>query len=515
MTPSNQNSNDLGIERRIDISFLQQRLNGARWRGAAAMMFLVIFSGCPADSSPSQAKASSMTSASETASPTNRIDIPEPVRRNLGINFVRVEYRPVSRTIRLPGRFELIPEARREYRTMLGGQVELHVAQYEPVEPGALLFSLDSPAWRSLQERLSEMNASIQRAEARAFTFEPLMAAHRKHEESLQEVVNLWSERVRQFEQTNAGVVSEDDISRTRSQLAISRSELAELFEKDAELEARRMEVRSELAAARERFDLLLMNVCSLLGMDRETLLGPAPASMERHEHAGGDSHADHPLWRELRIVEVRSAARGIVESFDVTNGSWLAEGDRVLTTVRPDQVRFRARGLQSDLSRLRDGLPGSIVPPQGGSSRFAEEMRGVIQLGLTGDPDERTVEILLTPSAPAGWARPGMAGYLEIVTDGAEVPELAIPLSSTIRDGLAAVFFRRDPRNPDQVIRMEADLGIDDGRWVVVRSGVKEGDEVVTDGAYQLMLALTSSPVRGGHFHPDGTFHADDGGKD
>ncbi|MEY2712060.1 MAG: hypothetical protein RL005_282, partial [Planctomycetota bacterium] len=41
-----------------------------------------------------------------------------------------------------------------------------------------------------------------------------------------------------------------------------------------------------------------------------------------------------------------------------------------------------------------------------------------------------------------------------------------------------------------------------------VVRSGVREGDEVVLEGAYQLMLATSGSAPRGGHFHADGTFH-------
>jgi hypothetical protein len=58
----------------------------------------------------------------------------------------------------------------------------------------------------------------------------------------------------------------------------------------------------------------------------------------------------------------------------------------------------------------------------------------------------------------------------------------------------------------------MEADLGIGDGKWVVVKSGVKEGDEVVLDGVYELKLASggQGGPDAGGHFHADGTFHAE-----
>jgi hypothetical protein len=38
----------------------------------------------------------------------------------------------------------------------------------------------------------------------------------------------------------------------------------------------------------------------------------------------------------------------------------------------------------------------------------------------------------------------------------------------------------------------------------------VKEGDEIVLGGAYQLVLATSGTAQKGGHFHADGTFHAD-----
>ena len=58
------------------------------------------------------------------------------------------------------------------------------------------------------------------------------------------------------------------------------------------------------------------------------------------------------------------------------------------------------------------------------------------------------------------------------------------------------------------EAIRMEADLGLDDGRGVALLSGLRDGDEVVLDGAFQLMLATSGSIQKGGHFHSDGTFH-------
>jgi multidrug efflux pump subunit AcrA (membrane-fusion protein) len=206
----------------------------------------------------------------------------------------------------------------------------------------------------------------------------------------------------------------------------------------------------------------------------------------------------------------VRASDAGVVEAIAVTNGSWVDERTPVLGSVRPERVRFRARGLQGDLGRLRAGLAARVTPPAGGSIEPGAVMEGTLEIGLTADPDERTVDLILTPEAPAAWARAGVSGFLEVEAAGGRV-DLAIPLSSVVRDGLTPVIFRRDPRNADQVIRVEADLGIDDGRWVAIRSGVREGDEVVLEGVYQLMLATSGTAARGGHFHSDGTFHAGD----
>jgi hypothetical protein len=119
-------------------------------------------------------------------------------------------------------------------------------------------------------------------------------------------------------------------------------------------------------------------------------------------------------------------------------------------------------------------------------------------------------VALLATPRTLAGWTRPGVSAFLEIETAGTGKEELVIPRPAIVQDGLAHILFRRDPADPDKVIRLEADLGLSDGRWAVINSGVKVGDEVVLDGVYELKLATSGTAQKGGHFHPDGTFHAD-----
>src|SRR5688572_7631427 len=96
---------------------------------ALTLMLLAVLAAsgaCSRRGSP-EPKPSQTTPAA--AAPTNRVDVPSSVRQNLGITFAKVERRPVGRTLRVPGRFELAPTARREYRAAAPGRVELLVEQ--------------------------------------------------------------------------------------------------------------------------------------------------------------------------------------------------------------------------------------------------------------------------------------------------------------------------------------------------------------------------------------------------
>lgn len=447
----------------------------------------------------------------------DHIDVPEAVRRNLGITFAKVESRTVAETLRVPGRFELLPQARREYRTMLSGRVELLVKQFDPIDVGRPLYRLASPDWRDLQQKLTESIASIRQIEAKVASIPALLTAHRNHEEILREGVTLWEARLAQVEKSAAsGAVSVADLTGIKNTLATKRADLAETLEKEAELLAQSATARAEHDAAHARFTLLLSTAATLVGMSEREL--SAPYEIDGHIHTEKDSepHPEPPSsqpaprWRDINEIEVKATMPGVVASTDLTNGAWASAGTLVLSTIEPDRLRFRASAMQSDLGRLRNGLPARIVPPKGGTIGLQNAIDASLTVGLQADPDERTVELIAGPAGVAPWARAGVSAHLEVTLAGGK-SELAIPLSSVIQDGMQKVFFRRDPAHPDEVKRVEADLGIDDGRWVVVNSGVKEGDEIVLDGVYQLMIATSGSAEKGGHFHADGTFHGEE----
>ena len=426
---------------------------------------------------------------------SNRIAVPEAVRKNLGITFAKVERRRTAASLRLPGAFELLPQGRAEARPPFAGRVDVLVQPLQPVTPGQVLFTIDAPAWRQLQRELGELEAETAMTAANAAAMEPLLAACELHEQSLRSALQTTQQYVQRLEATQQEVGGQaQNLAEARVQAAQTQAQVAEAAEKHTQTQTRLAELQAMQTSQRQRRALWLAGAAASVGRSVDELLT---------ETEGG------PRWRTLGQVEVRAHRAGIVERIAVASGGWVDAGSLVLTTVDPSQVRLRAQALQSDLARLRDGLPTRIEPI--GAVDPAQHLDAQLQLAAAGDPLQRTIELFAVPSGAAPFVRPGVAATMVVETLSGGDRELAIPRACVLPDGLQRVFFRRDPNDPDQVIRIEADLGVDDGRWVEVKSGLTDGDEVVLHGAYELVLASSGQAQKGGHFHADGTFHADD----
>lgn len=89
-----------------------------------------------------------------------------------------------------------------------------------------------------------------------------------------------------------------------------------------------------------------------------------------------------------------------------------------------------------------------------------------------------------------------------------AEVYLLSTPKNQVISVPVTAlteeqgVYFVYIQVEPDEYRKQEVKTGIDNGERVAVLSGLKENDKVVTQGAYQVKLAATSSVLPEGHSH-------------
>jgi len=319
-------------------------------------------------------------------------------------------------------------------------------------------------------------------------------------------------------------VLFRSQLTIARANIASTRAELHELEELYADLQNRRTQIQQQIserraalpmlrakvadaeqavAAAEQRKEIAVAKAAAVIGMPRDAMTESVTVDGETM-----------PRWRSLSLLTVTAERAGVVHELAVTDGSWVHEGDRVLRTLRPQSLLFRAVALQSDIPRLQEPMTGQIVPPSGGQLATLGNLPVSVRFGLDGDPRDRDVEIIATwdtEDDTQHWGRHGLAAALEINAEGTGRYSIAVPRRAIVKDGLESILFRRDPNDPNKVIRTPVPLGASDGRWVEVRAGVAVGDEIVLDGSYELMLASSSVSQEGGHFHADGTFHAGD----
>lgn len=431
--------------------------------------------GCTQDSPESHTAENQETAKA----PTNRIDIPATVRSNLGITFTTVQRRRVDATIRMPGAFELQPLARHEYRLTLPATVRLEIDQYQPVQPGDLLYRFRSPEWPELQHEIivgeqgiKSALAEIEVARARIDEAEGRLRTLRDR------LSSLGGAEIRSAELEAQAAEHESSLPRLRAELRLAQTHLDN--------------------AQRTR-EHALHRASSATGIPESSLAQSNP-----------EDDSSPPAYQDIDWIEVRATEPGVVEMLALTDGSFAEAPSLVLSTVDPSKVRFRAIALQSDLDRLGETPEARIVPPSTPGIPLSDSIDASVTIGLEAHPEQRTVTLLAIPTETRPWIRPGVSAFLEAIAETSGGPALAIPRAAIVRDGISHVFFRRDPQDPNKAIRVEADMGIDDGRWVQINSGLSLTDEVVLDGAYELKLASSQNNAaqKGGHFHADGTFH-------
>ena len=437
----------------------------------------------------SEKHAAPPTTASDsgTATPTNRLRVTSSVRANLGVRFADAELRDVRRTLRLPGRFEPTATARKAHAALVAGTATVHVELHQHVKRGQLLATIASPDLRARQHQLHRAEHGIRRSveQLRVATVRRTAAEKRRA---------LLAKRVRKLSAAGARRASlESELLAARGDVAVAKADEAA--------------ARAALDRERHHKQVLLRGLSVVTGKSVQRLTAPAEStkrsgkSDHRRRHRGR-----RPTWDSLADVRISATREGIVTRLPAANGAWVDLGRTVVEVTAPGDARFVATALLSDLQRLSGGAHARVRPPSGVSGKAVQ---GTISLGVTDAQRRYTVPVAVTLPRLPKWARIGVTSIAEVTIAGG-VPEIAVPASAVVRDGLSTVVFVQNPKNPDELIAADVDVGPSDGAWVAVLSGVNTGDRVVVSGGYVLMFARSRKPTARGHFHPDGSFHAE-----
>ena len=113
-------------------------------------------------------------------------------------------------------------------------------------------------------------------------------------------------------------------------------------------------------------------------------------------------------------------------------------------------------------------------------------------------DPDTRINLIRISIPNPGNQLKPGMQGH--VVLKNRERNSLTLPVDAVIRSEKMAMVWIQIDKNTFKNVMVETGLESDDR--IEIRSGLKEGDVVVTNGAYlinsEYIFKKGSSPMEG-----------------
>lgn len=196
------------------------------------------------------------------------------------------------------------------------------------------------------------------------------------------------------------------------------------------------------------------------------------------------------------RLV-VRSPVSGVIADRRVTPGSRVDAGALLFSVVDPSVVWLRVNVPASQAANVSraSGVEFRVE----GSERVYTARR-VISLGSVIDTVSRSVPLLLEVANTDGTLKIGAAARVSVRT-GQQETGVVMPASAVLdEDGRAIAYVQVEGESFEKRV---LELGGRETGRVLVRSGVRAGERVVTGAAYQVRLASLSTAVPAhGHEH-------------
>jgi len=202
--------------------------------------------------------------------------------------------------------------------------------------------------------------------------------------------------------------------------------------------------------------------------------------------------------------IELRSPIAGtIINQSGAAVGEYVLPEKAVFTVLDAASVFIEAHVPEAGVKRLGTtkaasyevpGETGQFIPLTGdGAGRL-------VFVGIQVEAATRTVPLIYEAKNPEHRLRVGQSVNLFVETARAE-DTLAIPSAAIVEEDGRPIAFVQAGGETFQ--KRDLTLGIRDGNWVQVLSGITEGERVVTKGAYAVRLASVSSAIPAhGHVH-------------
>jgi len=198
-----------------------------------------------------------------------------------------------------------------------------------------------------------------------------------------------------------------------------------------------------------------------------------------------------------LRFALTAPISGEVVEVPSVLGAS-VEPGETVFRILDSTRLWVDGRVSEFDLERL-GAAPNALAEFAALPGRFLE-LTGPPYVGREVDASSRTLLVRYELDNADGSARPGMLADLHVATAERRAP-VAVPRDAVVSDqGLPTAYVMLEG---ELFQKRDLELGLEDGGWVEVVSGIEPGERVATRGAWFVKLAAMSPASFGaGHAH-------------
>jgi cobalt-zinc-cadmium efflux system membrane fusion protein len=191
-----------------------------------------------------------------------------------------------------------------------------------------------------------------------------------------------------------------------------------------------------------------------------------------------------------VRSLPIVSPIDGDVSLADVRVGQMVEPIDHVFHLVDRSELSIVGEVLESDVWRVREGMPARIVLA---SFPDAPLVGKIEHVGLKLNARERTMQARVELANPDGRVRPGMFGRMHI--EVAQEPDAIVcPADALIYHAGGRYVLREQGRNHGKYLLTKVSVGgRDDGR-VEILDGLFPGQRVITTGTIELTALLNDA---------------------
>ena len=207
-----------------------------------------------------------------------------------------------------------------------------------------------------------------------------------------------------------------------------------------------------------------------------------------RQAQAGQSVFRQPRVNQPSRAFPLTAPITGIINEIRATSGQQVETGTELLSIVNLSTVLIEANVFERDLPAVRESTKASFTSPALNNEVYtigtADGDGRLVSTGQTVDPQTRAVPVIYEVKNPFGRLRDG--NFVEVTIDtGGNAQTLAVPKQAVVNEqGQTFVFVYIGGENFE---RRAVVLGAEGADYSEVKTGLKEGERVVTEGVYQL----------------------------